>query len=232
MLTEPVISVVENKGSEQTTTTPSVQDGTLDYKALLEKERADRKKDLEEKDALKTRLGQAEFKLIEKSREKKRKEANQEDGKEYDEEGLQIDKESIAAELKEENRKEMEKFKMEQVTDTIEDELAKIADPDERELTRLKYENGIVRTGYTRAQIQIDLRNARLLANGPRLEKTLSEIKQTVIAKQTAGTASGASEEIKTETKLSDADEVEVQRIAKRTNTDPKIVRVKLLANK
>lgn len=226
MSTEPVVPVVENKGSEQTTTPPSVQDGNLDYKALLEKERA-------EKEALKTRLGQAEYKLIEKSREKKRKESSQESGEEDgEEEKLQIDEEAITARIREENKKELEKFKMEQVSDVIENELATITDPDERELVRLKYETGIVRTGYSRAQIQSDLRNARLLANGPRFEKTLSEMKQTVIAKQTAGSATGASEDIPNEAKLSDTDEAEVQRIAARTKTDPKIVRAKLLANR
>lgn len=68
-------------------------------------------------------------------------------------------------------RAELDAWKREQAKDVIESELESLTDdPDERELTRLVYENELRQSGLSRTAIKNDLKKALAIANLPKLE--------------------------------------------------------------
>lgn len=70
--------------------------------------------------------------------------------------------------------------------DIIEDELEKY-DLEDRESIRKEYETSINKTGYTRKDIQNDLKKASLLANPEKLQRQASEKQAAEVAQATTG---------------------------------------------
>ncbi len=84
-------------------------------------------------------------------------------------------------------RRELETWKREQASDTIEDVLNSLSDnPDERDLVRLVYENDIKQTGLTRKQIETDLKKALAIANLPKFEAQVRERTRAEVSKSQA----------------------------------------------
>lgn len=110
---------------------------------------------------------------------------------------------------------ERDKMRLELAQDSIEAELEKISDPKERELVKFHYENTIRTTGISRQAIRNDLERARLLANAPKVKKTLDEVKESAKSKATTRSVSaGNNQDIETveTTQLSSADIALLQR--------------------
>lgn len=108
----------------------------------------------------------------------------------------------------------LEKFKVEQSAEILNDELVKLTDnPDKRALIKLTYDNKIVKGGFTRASIQADLTSALAIVDRPYQEKIIGELKKTSISDKTKiKVGQGAGQELPktagsvTEETLSDAD--------------------------
>jgi hypothetical protein len=129
-----------------------------DYKALLEAERK--------------RVKQAEYTLKKLNMERKNADVEQ-----LDEGAIE---EIINQKVEEKLNARLSDFS----TDIFEDELMKSStDADERELIRLKYDNVINKSGFTRQAIRDDVANAKLLANAPKYLKASKELAETLKAK-------------------------------------------------
>lgn len=146
--------------------TPEDQEPAIDYKALYEKEQE--------------KLSKAEYTLYKKRKEEKEAKAQQVQNQGY------ID----PAEMDKLLEEKLQLFHQVQQEKEAEDTIAEIlfelsSDPDERALIRMKYENSLVKTGYSRLAIRQDLEDARFLANKPRYLKEKTELAQTAIARKT-----------------------------------------------
>lgn len=75
--------------------------------------------------------------------------------------------------------------------DAIEDELAKIENPKERELVKHHYENSIVRSGTSREATRADIEKARAIANYSSLKKRSSEELLSKETKESVGVGTG-----------------------------------------
>lgn len=76
--------------------------------------------------------------------------------------------------------------------DVIEEELNNLSsNPDERKLIRLKYDNQINKTGFSRLAIRQDLDDAKFLANKSRYQKEKTELMQSAISKATITNSGG-----------------------------------------
>lgn len=205
--------------AEETKTDSDVEDTGIDYKAELEKVKAQYEK----------RLGQAEHTII--ALKKSKKDDSEDDGD--DDSDNDID-EKINA-IKEEQKNELEKFRIGLIKDNVEDVISSLtSNPDEKELIRFNYENKIVRSGFDRKSIQEDLISAQLLANRSKFEKTIGELKYTLDAekaKNKGGSATGQDKDT-TAVKLTDQEEAWVKQFASRNNLSEDQVRKKLIANK
>lgn len=189
-------------------------DGGVDHKAELER--------------LKKQLGQAEHTIVELKKDKKKE-------KEDDDPDDEVDINDEIQKIREESKKEIDKLKVDIVKDSIVDVISSLtSNPDERELIKFIYENRIVKSGYDKQSIQDDLVSAQLLANRPKFEKTISELKRTLeseTAKNKGGSAAGHNMDTGA-VKLSDREEADVRAIAKRHNLSEEVVRAKLILNK
>lgn len=142
-----------------------VEDESIDYQAEYEK--------------VSKKLGKAEYKLD--SQRKKLKEAKKEAT-----ESTSVDVDQIREEILAESKQEIEKFKQDMSKDTYENVLYSMTnDDDERKLINFYYENRINKTGFSRQDITQDLEDARVLANKKRFEKTMGEMKKSMISKNT-----------------------------------------------
>lgn len=92
--------------------------------------------------------------------------------------------------------KGLEKFKLDQTKDILEDTLAGITDPTERAATLVAYNTRIVKSGFDKRSIIADIAAAQTLANQPKIEKTISELMVAAAAKRTTGGGSAAGQEI------------------------------------
>lgn len=211
----------EKKKGEETPETPAsgeekkpdVKEDEVDYKAEAEK--------------LKKQLGQAEHTIVKLKTDKKK------DDEEVP--PVSIDPDAFKEEVLGEAKKEIEKFKADFAKDSVEEVLGSLtSNPDERELIRLNYENRIQRTGYDRQSILSDMKAAQILANGPKFEKRINEMKEKVLsdkAKNITGDTTSQDVSKKTTT-LSDAEESFIKQQAKARGISEDIVRAKLIANK
>jgi len=190
----------ENKGNDSTTKVegdkkPDTEVDKVDYKAELEK--------------VKVQLAQAEF-TIQKEKDKSKSNTKKDEDKEIVEvdDDDKVDVEAKAASIA---KSEIEKFKLEQTVDVLEDEISKLAtSPEHAELIRLTYQNRINKSGFNRKAIIEDLSAAAILVEKPRFERQIKEMAKTVISKQTtnsSGSVSSAKTDAPEETiELSDAD--------------------------
>lgn len=194
---------------------------TPDYKALLEVEKTEKAKK-------ETQLSQAEH-VIEELKKKAKESADA---------GLPIDLEEITKAATdaatEAARRETTKLLGEQTQETLEDELARIEDPNKRELVKFHLENSIVRTGFSRSSILKDIEKAVAIADAPRREAERKELEKSLSAKQNQGApnSSGQNPGGTEQEKLSDAEEAQVKIIASRSGKTVEEVRAKLIANK
>lgn len=197
---------------EDKKTDPIIEDKGIDYVAELEKS--------------KKQLTQAEYTIIELKKEKKEKKDDDEELPDLNEELQKI---------REEQKQELDKIKIDLVKDTVSDILSSLtSNQDERELIRFNYENRIKQSGFDRQSILDDLVSAQLLANKPKLEKTITELKRTLdseLGKNKGGSATGHNVDIKTTT-LSSAEESWVKQHAMRTGIPEDKIKEKLIANK
>lgn len=184
----------------------------VDFKAELEKEKA--------------RLAQAEHTIVTLKKEAKEKG----EPKEVDTEAM---KEALRAELLEEQNKSLEAFKAEQSKGSFDEEVAKLtSNPDEKELIKFHYEKSIQKTGFDRNSIASDIQNAFILANKPRLEKTMAELRQAAISKLTVkGGEGGGIPAGENPTKLAPEVEAWIAKTAKARGMDEKDIRAKLVKN-
>ncbi len=75
--------------------------------------------------------------------------------------------------------------------DTLESTLDSLsANPDERKLIALHYENSIAKSGFTRDAIRSDLDKAKVLANQNTIQRTNEELSASLTAKDTVGNTS------------------------------------------
>ena len=180
--TEETQDQVKEESSEDSVQSPEED---VDYKSEFER--------------VSKQLGQAEHKLDKQRQElKKTREKTSSD----------IDVDSIREQVLAESKKEIEKFKEDLSKDTYESTLASItSNEDERKLIDFYYKNRITKTGFSRQDILQDLSDARILANKKRLEKTMGEMKQSMISKNTKNSQGSATSdnqsEMKDEIKLS-----------------------------
>lgn len=122
---------------------------------------------------------------------KKSEEASEDD----DQPEVNID--AITEKLRTETRKEFEKLRLDSVKNDIEDALANSSDdPKERELILHYYENKIVKTGFSKRDIQNDFEDAKFMANKKRLLANNKELEMAIARKGTASSASLSSQPI------------------------------------
>lgn len=190
--------------------------------ATKEQELADAKKLLADKE---TELGQAQHTIVDLKKKK-------------DEVKLpapqQIDVESIQEKALETTKSEIEKFKLEQTKDTFEEILASMAStPEDQEAIRTAYNDSIVKSGFNKDSIKKDLEKAFILANQPKFETTIKELKQAHISKQTQSAGGGSSQQIETKDEnLSAEDTAWVNATATRMNLPVEKVKAQLLKNR
>lgn len=198
------------------TKTDPVDDG-IDYAAELER--------------VKKQLGQAEHTII--TLKKKNKEDDPDDNGDDDKDKVKIEDE--IQKIREEQKVELDKLKVDLVKDNVSDILSSMTtNQAERDLIKFNYENKIVKSGFDKDSIREDLTSARLLANRSKLEKTITELKYTLDSekgKNKGGSATGQDVDTKT-TKLSASEETWVKQHALRTGIPEDKVRAKLIANK
>ncbi len=165
--------VVKPKEATPEVKTEVVEESEIDYKAELEKEQK--------------RLSQAEF-TIQRLKAKKPIVAP-----EVVEEPIVEPVDTDLEERVAQRAEEIVNTRLQQFSaDVFEDELNAITtDVNERELIKLKYQNVINRTGFTRQAIRFDLTQAQLLANAPKYQKQTREMVETLRAKK-AITVTGA----------------------------------------
>jgi len=146
-----------------------------------------------------------------------------------------VDIESIKAEAAKAAKAEIDSIRQDLTGDVLEEELSKVAKtPEERAAVLREYNEGIVKTGVSRAKIGNDLARAALLANGPKLQAQMSEVQRAATASGTAmsGSATGTSAEIKANVKFTPAEEKWVTDTARVTGKTVDEVKTALLKNR
>jgi len=159
--------------------TEEKKDETIDYKAQLDREKADSKN---YKDGM----------MAAKEKIKKMEEANKESHHENTQASQELMREQAASLVKE----ELDNFKSGLVEDKITEVISILSgNLDERTLIRFHYDNTVRHTGYSIQDIQRDLKKCKLLANEGRVQKNLDEIKKAQHSNDSATQGTGASEE-------------------------------------
>lgn len=162
--TESSAPVVEPNEHPVETSQPSTPEPVLDYAALYEEE--------------KKKLEKAEYTLYRKNKEERLKKLQVEETGIVDpEEVKKIVSDEVEALVAAQRQKDSEDLIVEELNNLT-------SDPDEQRLIRLKYENALNKTGFSRLAIRQDLSDAQFLANKSKYLKEKSELKQTVIAKK------------------------------------------------
>lgn len=130
------------------------------------------------------RLKKAEFALYRKNKAAKQERSVTSNSPGIDPEEINAIVDTRAIEILEAQRKKDSE-------DLLEEELMRASgNPDERDLIKLIYDNGIVKTGYSRMSIRNDLDNAKALANKDRHQKEKKELANALNAKR-ATTSTG-----------------------------------------
>lgn len=184
-----------------------------DYKAEYEKA-------LKEKQEREEQLKKAEF-TIEKLKSS---------------ESPAVDIEKLKQEIAEGFKKEIDTIKTTVTASIFEDEILRLSsNPDEAKLIRFHYENSIAKSGYDRSSIQKDLNNARTLANKPKTDAKIEEVKKSFVSGATMGSSGGSGQQ--PEKRFDDgkysAQELQwAQTAAQRTGVPVEKILAKLDANK
>jgi hypothetical protein len=147
---------------------------------------------------------------------------------------LAADIESVKRELQEAQKEELEKFRLEQSRDSFEEILSTFSsDPEEAARIREAYESSVMKTGFDRASIRSDLENAFVIANKPKVEKTISELRHAAISKGThsGGSASGQPPSAQTDS-LSEAERAWAKATARQTGKTEAEIIAALMANR
>ncbi len=109
----------------------------------------------------------------------------------------QINIEDIQEQALELAKVEIEKHKLEISAENFNDTLSQlVTDPAEREAVKSIYENRITKTGFTRSAILTDLQDAIVLANKPKTDKTLEEMRAAAVSKGTQSNSTGSSQSV------------------------------------
>lgn len=213
---------MENKDNKQVT--PPVvppapvepKKDEIDYAAELEK--------------AKEQLKKAEYTIV---KLKDKKEEKPEDDDEPPAPPV-VDIEKIKEEAKNEAKAEIDKFKLDIVTDTVEDVISKATtNPKEAELIRHHYQHSIVRSGYSRADIAKDIARAKLIANEARLAAERAELIKAAGSNDTKVPPPVSGEQdIVPPTQLTAQEEAFVKQQAKLRGVSEDVVRKKLIENK
>ena len=146
-----------------------------------------------------------------------------------------VDIDEIRAEAAKAASVEIEKIKTDLVGDVLEEELSKVAKtPEEKAAILKEYNEGIVKSGASRAKIAGDLAKAATFVNASKNSAQLEEAKRAAAAAEAAksGAASGAGGSPAVEVKLSPAEEKWVNDTARMTNKTPAEVKAALLKNR
>lgn len=183
----------------------------VDYKAELEKEKA--------------RVAQAEHTIVALKKEAKDKGESAVDVKAIED--------SIRASLIEEQNKALDAFKVEQAKGSVDEEIAKLSsNKDEQELIKFHYEKSVMKSGFDKTSIASDIQNAYVIANKPRLEKTMAELRQAALSKHTTkGAEAGGVSTGDTAKPLAPEVEAWVTKTAKARGIPEADIRAKLLKN-
>jgi len=153
----------------------------IDYQAQLKKERE--------------RLEQAEHNIVqEKKKRKELEEKLDDDEANSDSSGEtsvdDLDESTIRSMIQE----EVNEVRQEAASSTVDDVLSSVSSSeDERELIRHHYENTINQSGYSREDVQRDIRRAKLLANESNLETQLQETAQALQSERSKKKVGGMS---------------------------------------
>jgi hypothetical protein len=95
------------------------------------------------------------------------------------------------AEIKKQVDEKTSAIRADLAADTLESTLDSLsANPDERKLIGLHYENSIAKSGFTRDAIRSDLEKAKVLANQNTIERQNEELSASLAAKDTVGNTS------------------------------------------
>jgi hypothetical protein len=189
-------------GSEQK---PSEESKEEYYKSELEKMKA-------EKEAKEAQLAKAEYKLTEQDKKLREQRSQKDDDPEPEDDDIPEDVDT-----------KINSFKQELANSQLQEELSKIENPDERELTRQYYEGKLQHSGLTAGAIKEDVANARYLANRAKYEKRISELNKANSSNQSASKDYGAAgdfEQPKPVNTLTDAE----KRILERNGLKPEDV--------
>lgn len=126
----------------------------------------------------------------------------------------------------------LQSFQQEQTQNILEEELGKISgDKNAQELIRLKYENDIKQSGYTRAAIAEDLRKAFAIVNAGVNRKVESETAHAQGAAASGAPVSGQSVSTKSE-ELSNAEKAQLDKIVAITGRSFEEVKKTYLKNR
>ncbi|KUK99147.1 MAG: hypothetical protein XE08_0224 [Parcubacteria bacterium 32_520] len=154
----------------------------IDYKAELEKA-------IQEAEKRNKRLEQAEHKIVEL---KKKNKKEGEDELEFDEFGEPIEKPK--EDIRDVIKQELNSFKRDILSSTIDDEISKITDnPDEIALIKHHYENSINQSGFDKQSIQNDVQKAYALANSQKILRNNRELVEALKAKKSVSSGTGGS---------------------------------------
>jgi len=154
----------------------------IDYKAELEKA-------IQEAEKRNKRLEQAEHKIVELKKKNKKEE---EDELEFDEFGEPIEKPK--EDIRDVIKQELNSFKRDILSSTIDDEISKITDnPDEIALIKHHYENSINQSGFDKQSIQNDVQKAYALANSQKILRNNRELVEALKAKKSVSSGTGGS---------------------------------------
>lgn len=176
---QPLEKQPEDGGTPQTEEQKAAAAGNgepapIDYKAEAEA----LKTQLAEKEVA---LAKAEGTIVDDKRKKK------EGGSVYQE----MDEQELDKRIEQRASAIVHQTLAETTSEIVDELLEAIADPSERELTKLHLENSVQRTGYTRKAIRQDIENARAIANKKRVVAENVELKDAIIARNTAGKGTG-----------------------------------------
>lgn len=193
--------------SDDSSTSSSSEESkpTVDYKAELEKEQAQRKK--------------AEAAIVKMKKADKTESTNDEFEEDFSDDTL-----------KKSDLEAMESRIIGQVAGNVAEETITTvsSNVDEQELIRYHYNNSIVKTGADRKAVLADIMKAKLLANAAKWEVENSELKESAISKNTAGKSGVGSNQARSKgssdfDKLSDAD----KKFLKDRRVDAKTFKIK-----
>ena len=161
----------DSKLGEDESKIPESSAPTIDFKAMLEEEKA--------------KLQRAEEKIVKlKKLGKKDVPSTNED------EDEEVPEEKVSRLVADQIEKVKDEVRREIVESEVDDLISELSsNSDERQLIRHIYENRLQKSGYSRSQIREDLENAKVLANKTAILKSNKELSEALKSKVTTTTA-------------------------------------------